>query len=428
MKAHKRRKFLSGIFNAGIALTFPILSRNSFAQKIRAVPTSPPFWGGIGFNGNLTENRFILTRQYLSKKNIDVNDSQALIGGANDEFLPLTRSIAEMLSKYGDKFVQFKKEKLQIGEGFVLGMATDYELAVAVKKFDTKNPNTKIGFMTTYISGTGLVVSFDESVGWRVVSSFSWMTRQEQIVDDYFRYREYAVDKLMGNYLQHGKEFVEVLGKFKNWREGYSGNTFAQVISSTIGEKAQPKLKSYKVDDLLTSQYLGFATSDSICQALNIPLIPFVNSDATSRTYSAKFSSIDVKKKIETPPIDLAFEINLVDVTKEVVDSRGQYGFLIIDRSVILSFRVFEIQNDGKNKLFQSFIGGTFKQDKISLPVDDVPERDFYFFDKIIQSTLNTFLSGISTKDKSKIDSVILGKTDALMPLLVRFDELCSKL
>jgi hypothetical protein len=428
MKIYQRRKFISNILGVGMVLTFPTFSRNVFAQKkTRLVPTSPPFWGGIGFNGSLGEKRFDLTRQLLSKNKVDINDPKELVKGANVNFLPLTKSIESMLSKYGDKLVQFRKENLEIGEGLVLGMATDLELAVAVKKIDLKNPNTKIGLMTTYISGTGLVMSFDEGVGWRVISSFSWMTRQEQRVDDYYKYKEFAIEKLMGNYLQHGKNFVDKLGVFKNWREGFSSNTFAQVISAKMGEKAAPKLKKYKLDELLTTQYLGLAASDSICETLSIPLIPFTATDATSRTYAAKFDSIKSKQSIVTPQIDLEFEIFIIDITKEVIES-VQQGHPIIDRKLILGLRVFERVGNGpedRKNVFQSFITDSIR-DNISVIEDDVPERDFYFFDKIIQSTLRTFLTGISKKDTSIIASVLIGKTDALMPQLTRFDQLCE--
>jgi hypothetical protein len=428
MKTHQRRKFISKILGAGVLLTFPVFTRNVFAQKkTRLVPTSPPFWGGIGFNGSLSEKRFYLTKQLLAKNKVDISDPTKLIEGANKEFLPLTKSIESMLTKYGDKLVQFRKENLEIGEGLVLGMATDLELAVAVKKIDLKNPNTKVGLMTTYISGTGLVMSFDEGVGWRVISSFSWMTRQEQRVDDYFKYKEYAVDKLMGNYLQHSKEFVEKLGAFKNWRDGFSSNTFAQVVLAAMGEKAAPKLKKYKLDELLTLQYLGLAASDSICETLSIPLIPFTATDATTRTYAAKFDSIKSKQSIVTPQIDLEFEIYIVDIFKEVIDS-AQQGHPIIDRKLTLGLRVFERVGNGpedRKIVFQSFITDSMR-DNISVFEDDVPERDFYFFDKIIQSSLRTFLIGIVKKDTSKIASVLIGKTDALMPQLTRFDQLCE--
>jgi hypothetical protein len=317
-----------------------------------------------------------------------------------------------------------------MGEDLVIGMAHDYEATVAVRRVEFNKP-VNDGIMFTFMSGIGMVLGYQQNVGWRVVSSFSFMTRDERPIADVSKLNETAVAELEQIYGVHARAFVTSLGRFGKWREGYASNFFARVVGATVGKKAAPKLAEYKLDHLISPELLGFELSSAICDGFNMPLMPFQENDALAKRYAAKFSeSLVTQDAISLPDIDLEFEINLVDITKEKVQSR-QKGVTFIRRQAIISFRAFERFDkgpDGRKKLLQTFAAAPIDEDIISFDsaFDDTPERDFVFFGRLISRTFNLLITGIANKDASRLESVNV-KYDEIAQAIPKLLDLCAK-
>lgn len=418
----KRRNMLQAtaglLFSAGF-LRMPL----SFANDRRVLPKAAPVWTGFGLNGSAGAARFDLTRQFISRS----RSGMALTDPKAFEFI--RNPLQGLLAAQSPALVQFKNS-VNMGEDLVIGMAHDYEAAVAVRRVELNKP-VNDGIIFTFMSGIGMVAGYQPNVGWRVVSSFSFMTRDERPIADVSKLVETAVKELDQIYAAHARAFVTCLGRFSKWREGYASNFFARVVSSTIGKKAAPKLAEYKLDQLITPELLGFELSSAICDGFNMPLMPFQENDALAKRYATKFSeSLVTQDAIALPDIDLEFEINLVDLTKDKVQSR-QRGVTFIRRQVIISFRAFERLDkgpDGRRKLLQTFAAAPMDEDTIGFEsgFDDTPERDFVFFGRLISRTLNLLITGIAQKDLKRLESVSV-KYDELAQSIPKLMDLCAK-
>jgi hypothetical protein len=408
MKFTQRRAVLRA--GAGLAL-FAGLPGTSLlhAEGKRLLPKSPPVWTGFGLNGGPGQARFDLTRRFVAKyqNGMELTNPKA--------FTFLRQPLHDLLEKQNPPLVQFKNE-VNLGEDFLLGMAHDYEAAVAVRRVDLQKPVSD-GILFTFMSGVGMVLTFEKNVGWRVISSFSFITRDESAIDDVSKFREAAVDHLGAAYLSHAKAFTTFLGRFNKWNAGFRSNFFAKVTRASVGKIAQPKLIEYKVDNLLTPEFIGFEVSAAVCDGLNIPLLPFQENDALANRYATKFSeSMVTQGSFTVPDPDLEFEVTLVDAIKEKVPSR-QRGVITLKRQVVISFRAFDKSSGSRIKFFQTLAAAPMDDDVISYgaPEDDTPERDFIFFDRLLYRTLSQLMAGILNK-----------KADTLAAVGVNYDEVAG--
>jgi hypothetical protein len=356
----------------------PILN----ASEKRVTPKSPPVWTGFGLNGSADAARFDLTRRYVEKyqKGLKLTDPNA--------FAFLRQPLRDLLIKDSSSLVQLDKDQIKIGEDLLIGFVHDYESAVSIRNVDLTK-HVEDGAIITFMSGAGLVLGFQKNAGWRLVSSFPFMTKVALPIVDIKKSKETSVDLMDKCYNIYSESFVKSLNRFNKWRDGYASNYFARVVSASIGKNAQPKVAEFQIEKLLTSELLGHLTSARVCDDLEIPLIPFQDTDALAKRYSTKFSeSMLTQDVIEIPSIDLEFEIMLADITKDKVPSR-QKGIITIKRTVLISFRVFDRFGsgpEGRKKILQMFARSSEDEDKISFnePGDDTPERDFVFFEQIL--------------------------------------------
>jgi len=397
------------------------VSASSLANASRSVPKSPPVWAGFGLNGSAGSSRFELTRRYVEKYQggMKLSDPSA--------FRFLRGQLHELLKKEALNLVQLDKNKdaLQLGEDFLLGFVHDYEIAVPIK--NTNKIEIADDILFTFLAGAGLVVVYQRSVGWRVVCSFPFVTRVELPIPDVNNFKESSIDQLGKCYSEYAQSFVRSLKRFGGWKDGYSSNYFARVVKSTVVKKAQPKLTEFKIDHLLTPELLGHETTALICSGLEIPIIPFLETDALSKRYATKFSdSISTQDVYELPEIDLQFEIALTDIEKKVVPSR-QRGYTSITRSVTLSFRVFEAAETSldRKKIFQTFIFYELPEDRIKDREDDTPNRDFLFFERCIFQALDRMFVGMRTKDSLVLGS-LLSNLNEIEPQINTLLMLCK--
>ena len=402
---------------AGVtSLSLPLwTSAQPAAQRNR--PKPPPVWTGFGLNGGAAQARYDLTREFVQQtRKLSLTDSKA--------FTPESKLTANLLAQQKPPLVQFKNS-VEFGEDMLVGFAHDFETTVGARvEKDGENANTLFIFM----SGVGMVLSFSQSTGWRIVSSFPFMLRFERPGGDLKNLRAKAVGYMGEAYKGYSNAFVHFLGRFNKWDQGFSSNYFARLTKASIHPDAQAKLASYKIDQILNSELLGFSSSSAICDNLNIPLLPFQENDALAKRYAVKFSDdLAAQQEITIPDADLKFEVVLRDVDKKIIHS-SQRGVTIIRRTLVIRFLVFDEYANEKDKRFLNVLAATTHEDRTPLnsTEDDTPERDLVFFDRLLTRTLGNLLSGLAKRDAQTLAQAEV-RLDAVAPAIPRLLELCAK-
>ncbi len=398
MKFIKRRTLLKAAAGWVVASGMPGFLPAYAADRTK--PKSAPVWAGFGLNGGPAQARYELTRRYLQKKRggISISDTQA--------FKFMNDALKEQITKLAPQLVVFKPE-VKLGEDYLVGMAHDYEASTAIRRVDLKEP-TIDGSIVTFLAGVGLILNYEKSSGWRIISSFSFVTRDTRKIPDVSKASENAVDMLGDSYLVHATAFATFLSRFGKWNAGYSPNFFARVTISKVSEGALAQLQEYKLDQKFNADFLGFQASAAICDGLDIPMLPFKENDALANRYATKFSeSLITQDKIAIPDADLEFEVVLIKATKEKVPSRQQ-GIIYLKRRIIIGVRVFDKTSGQPEKLLQVVAGAPEDSDIIRYdqPDDDNPDRDFVFFDRLLYRTLSGLMKGIAKNDAEAITSL----------------------
>jgi len=410
----RRKWLLSSI--ATCLLNFPSLGiSQGIGQRNR--PKSPPVWTGFGLNGSAAQARYDLTREFVRQtKKLALTDSRA--------FTSDSQLIASLLKQKNPPLVQFKSG-IEFGEDLLVGFAHDYEIYVGARvEKDGENANTLFIFM----SGVGLILSFSPSTGWRIVSSFPFMLRLERPAGDLKNLRARAIGYMGEAYKGYANAFVHFLERFNKWDQGFSSNYFARLTKATIHPDAQLKLASYKIDQTLNSELLGFSSSSAICDNLNIPLLPFQENDALAKRYAVTFSDdLTAQGNIDIPDADLKFEVVLRDLDKKIINS-SQRGVTIIRRTLVLRFLAIDEFSSEKDKRFLNVLASSTHEDRTPLnsTEDDTPERDLVFFDRLLSRTLVNLLSGMAKKDPQILAQAEV-RLDSVSPAIPRLLELCAK-
>lgn len=409
-----RRRLLATLVVAGGPFSLP-LGAQPVSEKLR--PKSPPVWTGFGLNGGPSQARYDITRAFVKRKyNFDLTDSRA--------FLFMREALTKQLAAEHRDRVQFKNS-VEFGQDLLLGFAHDYETSVGARiEKDGQNANTLI----IYMSGLGMILTFSKSTGWRVLSSFPFMLRMERPGGDLKDLRGKTLGYMDQAYSSYCNAFSHFLGRFNKWDQGFSSNFFARLTQSTIHGDAKTKLSNLKIQNILSSELLGFSVSAAICDNLSIPLLPFQENDALAKRYAVKFSDdLAAQQEILIPEADFRFEVVLRDLEKTRIDS-SQKGVTIIRRSVVIRLIIFDEFSDLKDKKLLNVLAMSTGEDKIPLQSteDDTPERDLVFFDRLIVRTLSALLQGMAKQDEATLATVEV-KLSYVKPALNRFLELCAK-
>ena len=411
-----RRQLL--LASAGVAsLSWPVLARAQPAGQ-RSRPKSPPVWTGFGLNGGAEQARYDLTREFVSQtRKLSLSDVEA--------FTDESRLVESLLSQQKNPLVQFKKS-VEFGEDLLVGFAHDYELALGAR-LGRGEQNANHFFI--FMSGVGLVLSFNQSSGWRIVSSFPFMFRVERWAgDDFKNWRAKSVGFMDEAYKGYSAAFVEMLGRFNKWDQGFASNYFARLSKATIHPDAQAKLASFKIEKILNQELLGFSSSSAICDNLNSPLLAFQENDALAKRYAVKFSNNLISQGvIAIPDAYLKFEVVLRDLDKKIIHST-QRGVTIIRRTLVLRFLAIDEFADEKDRRFLNVLAASTSEDRIPLnsEEDDTPERDVVFFDRLLSRTLANLLSGLAKRDAQTLAQAEV-RLDAVAPAIPRLLELCAK-
>jgi len=407
------------ILFAGLTAFVSLRPLQTWAQPVanKFKPKTPPVWTGFGLNGGAAQARYDLTREFVHRKyNKKLSDATA--------FAFMREPLKNLLSSQQQGRVQFK-DSVEFGENLLLGFAHDYETTVGARvEKDGENANTLFIFM----SGVGLILSFDKGTGWRVLSSFPFMLRMERPGGDLKDVRGRAVGYMGEAYTAYGNAFSHFLGRFNKWDQGFSSNYFARLTRSTIHKDAKEKLVSYRIQNVLNEELLGFSTSSALCDNLDIPLLPFQENDALAKRYAVKFTDdLAAQQEISIPDADLKFEVVLRDLDKQVTVS-SQKGVNIVRRTVVMRLVVLDEYSNLPDKKILNLLASSTGEDRMPLnsTEDDTPERDLVFFDRLMSRTLTQLLKGLATKDENLLASVEV-KLSFVAPALPRLIELCTK-
>ena len=361
--------------------------------------------------------RYNLTRSYIKRsQGLELSESKAFLEFNSAVLTPSLKSLPQL--------VQFKSQ-IEFGEDLLLGFAHDYETTVGARiEKDGQNANTLIIFM----SGVGLILGFDRSSGWRIVSSFPFMLRMERAGGDLKNIPDRAVAVMDQAYRSYGNAFAEFLKRFNKWDQGFSANFFARVTSALIHKDAEEQLKRFRINNILNQELLGFSASTAICDSLNIPLLPYQENDALAKRYAVKFSDdLTAQSEISIPDADLRFEVVLRDIQKKMTTS-SQKGVTNVQRKVVIRLIVFDDSSLLSEKMLLNVLAGSTGEDKLALDPreDDTPERDLVMFDRLITQTLNNLLQGLASRNENKLAAAEV-KLSFVASALPRLLELCSK-
>lgn len=385
-----------------------------------------PVWAGFGLNGSAmqapagrqnAQDRFGLTRAWVARTRggRELADVSAF-DRVRDLLLPQLRPLSGTSLRF--------KDEVEFGQDLLLGFAHDYETYIGARvEKDGDNANTLFIFM----AGVGLVLSYDPSTSWRMVSSFPFMLRAEWPLQGMSDVRGQAIARMDDAYQQYTRAFTYFLGRFNKPGQGFAANFFAQLTRAEVHKEAQPKLAALGIENQLGGDLLGFSASSTICDALNVPMLPFRENDALAKRYAVKFAGVNIAQDVaQIPDADLRFEVILRDISKEIIPSR-QKGITILRRQVVLNFRVFNAFDLSKPVL-QTFAAADPHDDKIPYDSksDDTPERDLVFFDRLVTRTLTQLLQGLAKRDAQMLARVDV-KLDAVAPAIPRFLEMIAK-
>ena len=378
-------------------------------QRIR--PKSPPVWTGLGFNGSTNQERYRLTRDFVKTQNRKPSDS---------DFAFMREPLRTLLAPLQPPLVQFKQQ-IEFGEDLLVGFAHDFEATVGIRiEQDGVNANTLIIFM----AGVGIILDYDKSRGWRIISSFPFMLHFERRGGDLKKVHAEAVGYLGEAYKSYAGVFVKFLARFNKWNQGFSASYFAKLTKASIHADAQTVLAKNQINELLNSELLGFSCSSLICDKLDIPLQPYRESQATSG-YAVKFSDDLTAQQgpLEMPPAYLQFEVVLRDLEKVITHST-QKRVTIIRRTLVI-----RLLASNMDERFLNVVAASTEEDRIPLysTEDDTPDRDLVFFERLLSKTFGNLLSGLVDGDAQKLSSVGV-KLDSVskeaIPKLLRYCNL----
>lgn len=385
-----RRKFIK--YGAGLALVPPATWWSTPCMAAAARPT----WLSFGLNGPAQgSSHFPLTMamsQHPGSK------------GGNFQ-LQVSQAISRELRKEGD-FVDFR-DSADINDGVLLGAALDYENVLSARLGDSS-------FIVLHLVGHGMLLNFDRSRGWKMLSSFPFPVTLLRKSEG-GKLKTEASQYLLEAYTDSNGSFATAFAKAAKrlapgWKDNDKGFN-VRVMSSRIHPDVQAKLKEWGIAGNISEVWLGHLASAAACDGLGVPVVPFVETQALGK-FTYKFSEQLVAQNVRLPDeqdIDLRLHITLRNMVREV-KYRKQLERWEVTRIVVLDIKALDDRDQPVVSLRMGYSDD--QPDVVTREEDVVPARDAHFFDMAIYRGLQALFSAIDRQDGAGLEKLFV-KPDA---------------
>ncbi len=376
-----------------------LLAAGVFAGSTRSGASVRPNWLGFGLNRpELGNERYPLTLGAMK------NSRPA--SGVTFQ-VELNRHIFSQLRAAGGVIGEAMSNT--VGGELMLAAVLDYENVLQARLGTTS-------FVVLHLVGHGVLLDFDRARGWSMQSSFPFpvtLLREGQGGTASIEAQQYVKDAFLSPQQSFATSFVQTAKRLAPaWRDTGAGRGFnVRVISSSIHPDASAKLKSWSIDRNVGSTWIGHLVSAAICEALDIPVVPFAENSALSN-FTYTFDDRLVAQNISLPPeadIDLRVYVTLRNVGREI-KYRSQLQRWEVIRMVVFDIRALDDRNE---ELLSTRMGfQDVLPDNLAREEDNSPARDAHFFDMAIYRGLVAFFRAIDQDDKAALSKLYL-KIDA---------------
>jgi hypothetical protein len=357
------------------------------AQQIR------PTWLSFGVNGPaMGATRFPLT---MAMSNARASGFQ----------LQVTRAIGQQLKTTAD-VVDFN-DAVDINSGVMLGAVLDYENVLAARLGGAS-------FVVLHLVGHGVLLNFDRSRGWKMISSFPFpvtLLRESKSGDTQAEASRYLLEAYVDAQNSFATSFAKAAKRLApKWRDSDRGFN-VRFMSSTIHPEVAQKLAAWGIAKSVNDVWLGHLASAAACEGLGIPIVPYGENQALGK-FTYKFSEQLVAQNVRLPEeadIDIRLHVVFRNIVREV-KFRTQYQRWEVVRAVVMDVKAVDDQN---REIVAFRMGYQDDQpDTLAREEDLVPARDAHFFDMAIYRGLQTLFSAIDRQDKAQLARVFV-KPDA---------------
>ena len=387
----QRRDFLKLSAGAGIT-TLPVFGQHAAHAQVSNSSLIKPIWLSFGINGPAEgATRFPLT---LGLSNVRVPNKP-------DFQLQVSQAIASQLKAVGD-ITEFK-DSAEFNSGVMLGAVLDYENVLSARV-------GAASFIVLHLVGHGVLLNFDRQRGWKMLSSFPFpvtLLRESQGGDAQTEASRYLLESYTGNQISFATSFAKAAKRLApRWKDSDRG-FHVRVMSSSIAPDVQAKLKTWGIVRNIGETWLGHLTSAAICEGLNIPVIPYVETQALGN-FTYKFSDRLIAQNVRLPEeadIDLRLQVTLRNIVRDV-KYRNQYQRWEVSRAVVLDVKALDDRNEELVSLRMGYQDD--QPDTLAREEDLVPARDAHFFDMAIYRGLLTLFSAIDKQDQAQLGKVFV--------------------
>ena len=388
----RRRDFI-GISAASLlgslALPGPYSSRAWAASASQIKPT----WLSFGVNGPaLGATRFPLTMALNSARPSGFQ-------------MQVSKAIGQQLKASGD-VVEFS-DSVDINSGVMLGAVLDYENVLS----------TRLGsasFIVLHLVGHGVLMSFDRTRGWKMISSFPFpvtLLRESRSGDTQAEASKYLLEAYVDGQNSFATSFAKTAKKLApRWKESERGFN-VRFMTSTIHPDVAQKLNTWGIGNSVNEVWLGHLASAAACEGLGIPIVPYGENQALGK-FTYQFTERLVAQNVRLPEegdIDIRLHVVFRNIVRDV-KYRTQYQRWEVMRAVVMDVKAL----DDQNKEIVAFRMGYQDEqpDTLAREEDLLPARDAHFFDMAIYRGLQTLFSAIDKQDKALLAKVFV-KPDA---------------
>jgi hypothetical protein len=292
---------------------------------------------------------------------------------------------------------------VEFNAGPMLGAALDYENILSARLGSSS-------FLVLHLIGHGVLLDFNRDRGWNMLSSFPFpvtLIRESNGGDIQVEGEKYLTDAYTDLNNSFATSFISAAKRLApTWRDGGHGFNI-RIMSSQFHPTVKSKLAEWKLDSNLNESWFGNLASAAVCEALSVPVVPYVENQALGR-FTYKFSDRLTAQNVRLPDendIDIRLHVTLRNVAREV-KYHNQYQRWEVNRMAV--FEVTALDDRGTEVLSMRFGSQDPQPDTLAREEDLVPARDVHFFDMTLYRGLHKFFSAINTINKAAFTQLLI--------------------